>query len=319
MNAIKAIIVVVAILLVLLIAISNFLIDFAFNPRAPLTMKSLMTKGGVEGVDFADYINDTEELKAAFAWYQEAKQTTQLTAQDGATLLGWHIPAQEPSRRYVVLCHGYTGEPSDLSGFAYHFYQRGYNVLLPVARAHERNSSTGYIQMGWQDSKDLVGWCNQIVAGDSEARIVILGTSMGGAEVMMASGWDLPSNVACIVEDCGYSSVWDELALQFADLFHIPSFPLLNMASFFNKLRVGYSFKEASATAQLAKAQVPMLFIHGTDDQFVPFSMLQKNFDACASADRQMLAVEGAGHCMSSRTAPELYWSTVDKFVDACV
>lgn len=306
---------IVCILLIVLIALSNFFIDFAFNPKSPITMKSVMMRGAVEGVDLSDYEDKGEKFDKINAWYSGAKVSASLTAADGVELLGWNIPAEAASHRYVILCHGYTGDPSDLSSYAYHFHELGYNVLLPAARAHERNTA-GYIQMGYQDSKDLVDWCKQIVAADGEARIVLLGTSMGGAEVMMASGWDLPTNVACIVEDCGYSSVWDELVLQLGNMFHLPSFPLLNMTSFFNKLRAGYSFEEASSLSQLAKAKLPMLFIHGTADQFVPFSMLQKNYDACASKDKQMLVVEGAGHCMSSRKAPELYWSTVDSFIE---
>ena len=47
--------------------------------------------------------------------------------------------------------------------------------------------------MGWDDSVDLVQWVNQIVERDPQARIMLFGVSMGGAEVMMASGRDLPA------------------------------------------------------------------------------------------------------------------------------
>ena len=79
---------------------------------------------------------------------------------------------------------------------------------------------------------------------------------MGGATVMMAAGEDLPDNVKCIVEDCGYSSVWDEFRLQLKNVFGLPTFPLLNAASLMSKTRAGYSFKEASSVKQLQKATV---------------------------------------------------------------
>lgn len=274
-HPLRILVALVMVVLVVLVGVSNFLVDFAFNPNAPLTMKSLMMGGGVQGMDNTDFeAGDSAAREEANNWYESSKESISLVAEDGTELLGWQIASSDAnSHLYIVLCHGYTGKPADMASYAYHFYQRGYNVVLPAARAHERNEVTGYMQMGYQDSKDLVGWVNQIVAADSEARIVLMGTSMGGAEVMMASGWDLPSNVACIVEDCGYSSVWEELVLQLSNVFHLPSFPLLNITSFFNTLRCGYSFEEASSINQLSKASVPMLFIHGDADMFVPFSM----------------------------------------------
>lgn len=298
---------------------SNVLFDFALNPQAPFTMKKLIMKGNVDGVlDPKGGVPDPFFSTEAADWFKNNKQSVMLTAKDGTELLGWQILNESAtSHRHIILCHGYTGTPADLVSFGYHFYQRGFNVLLPAARAHERNEATSYIQMGYQDSKDLVDWALKIVLSDPEAHIVLMGTSMGGAEVMMASGWDLPTNVTCIVEDCGYSSVWDQFSTQMHTMFHMPSFPLLNIVSLVCKARAGYSFEEASSVTQLAKATVPMLFIHGTDDTFVPFSCLHTNYAACASKEKQMLAVKGAGHCMSSVTNPELYWSTVDSFIEA--
>ncbi len=293
---------------------ANYLVDFSLNPRACNGASSKMDIEGFlkPGLD-ADFAAEAKD------WFSRDRKSVSLEAEDGAVLLGWEVCQDSGSHLYAVLCHGYIGEPADMAKYAYHYYQRGYNVLLPAARAHERNMGTGLIQMGWQDSKDLVGWVNQVVASDPEARIVLTGISMGGAEVMMASGWDLPSNVKAIVEDCGYTSVWDEFSVQLADMFHLPSFPVLSAASAMASARAGYNLKEASSVNQLKKATVPMLFIHGDADTFVPFSMLQQNFDACASEDKQMLVVEGAGHARCASTNPELYWGTIDAFVDARV
>ena len=65
-----------------------------------------------------------------------------------------------------------------------------------------------------------------MISADKNAEIVLYGVSMGGATVMMASGEDLPGNVKAIIEDCGYSSVWDEFSYQLQALFNLPEFPL---------------------------------------------------------------------------------------------
>lgn len=308
--------IVVGVLLVVALAVcgfaGNFLFEFALDPTAETSMASLMASDDDESEAVA---LDEGYAEEAAAWFEESRQSVTHVAEDGTELYGWRIDQPEDSHLYFVACHGYVGEPTDMAKYAYHFYERGYNVLTPTARAHERNVDTGYIQMGWQDSKDLVGWVEDLVAEDPEAQIVLFGVSMGGAEVMMASGWDLPENVRCIIEDCGYTSVWDEFALQLDDVFGLPTFPLLNAADLVTELRAGYGFTEASAVDQLHNASVPMLFIHGDADDFVPFSMLEEVYDACASEDKEKLVVEGAGHADSASTDPELYWSTVDDFV----
>ncbi len=130
----------------------------------------------------------------------------------------------------------------------------------------------------------------------------------------MAAGETLPDNVKVIVEDCGYTSVWDEFAVQLKNIFRLPAVPLLNIVSVYSKLVHGFGFKEASAANALKKCKLPILFIHGTDDSFVPFSMMDKLYNA-AAGEKEKLVVEGAKHIQSDVAAPEIYWSTIENFV----
>ena len=313
---------IVALAVVALGFAGNFLVDFALNPHAENSMANTMRAGNVDGLDYAEAPKlDAAYAEEAAAWFDAQKVSIAHQAEDGTALLGWELPAEEDGvyaegHTWAVVCHGYIGEPADMAKYAYHFSQLGMRVVAPAARAHERNVDTGLIQMGWQDAHDLVGLVDDIVARDPEARIMLFGTSMGGAEVMMASGLDgLSENVRLIVEDCGYTSVWDEFALQLGNVFGLPSFPILNVADAACLMRAGYTFEGASAVESLRQARVPMLFIHGDADEFVPFSMLDECYDACASDVKEKLVVEGAGHGLSASTDPELYWSTVDAFL----
>ncbi len=311
-----------------LTAVGNTLFDFALNPRAERSIMARVDAGEVNGID-NDAIRGDPFLAEARGWFEQAKRDVSIQAPDGGELRGWRVlgpgvvPAADGARdaaspdtghRYMILCHGYSGRPSDLAREAYLAHREGFSVLLPAARGHERNADR-YVGMGWLDSKDLLGWIDLVVRFDAQARIVLYGVSMGGAEVMMASGLDLPPQVRCIVEDCGFTSVWDEFELQIQNVMHLPPVPLLNAASAVCRTRAGYGFKEASSLDRLARARVPMLFIHGMEDTFVPFSMLDSVFDACASPVKEKLAVEGAGHGLSSTVAPERYWSTVSSFI----
>ena len=300
----------------------NFLVDFALNPHAEVSMARSMHEGDVGGLDYAEAPKlDEAYAEEAASWLESERRSVSHQASDGAVLLGWELEgadgaAYSDGHTWAVVCHGYIGDPASMAKYAYHFSELGMNVLMPAARGHERNVDTGLIQMGWGDAHDLLGWVDDIVARDPEARIMLFGVSMGGAEVMMASGLDgLSDNVTLIVEDCGYTSVWDEFVLQLDNVFGLPSFPILNVADAACLLRAGYTFEAASAVESLRSASVPMLFIHGDEDAFVPFSMLDECYDACASEVKEKLVVSGAGHGLAASTDPDLYWGAVDDFV----
>ncbi len=139
---------------------------------------------------------------------------------------------------------------------------------------------------------------------------------MGGATVMMVSGEDLPPNVKAIIEDCGYSSIYDEFSYELKHLFKLPAFPILYFASLITKIRAGYSLlRDGSCTEQVSKSKTPILFIHGDKDDFVPFYMLDKVYGA-ANCQKEKLVVEGAGHALSAMTNPKLYWSAIKAFLN---
>lgn len=306
----------------------NALFDFALNPRAKHSIMARINDGEVTGVDAAAMGSDPA-LADARRWFEQSKRDISIRPHDGGELHGWRIwgpgvipgddgrrdgSSPDTAHRYLILCHGYSGQPSDLAREARAAHGMGCSVLLPAARGFERNRDR-YVGMGWLDARDLVGWIDALVAFDPQARIGLFGVSMGAAEVMMASGAELPDNVRCIVADCGYTSVWDEFVVQMNDLMHLPIHPLLDAAEAVCRVRAGYGFKEASAVKRLARARVPMLFIHGTDDVFVPFRMLDEVYSACASPIKEKAVFEGAGHGACSYADPVRYRNLVFDFL----
>lgn len=320
---VKIIIIVLTVGLLLLCAAlafaGNFLFDFALNPNASFTMNDLFQGGNVEGIGDGPVIEITPAREAwhrysaeAYDWFASEGQSASLQRPDGPVLRASYFPQE--GHKYAILFHGYTGGAWQMAPYGKVYYDMGWSVLTPDALAHG-GSDGDYIGMGWLERPDVIGWIDRIISEDPEAEIVLHGVSMDGATVMMAAGEDLPDNVKCIVEDCGYSSVWDEFRLQLKNVFHLPAFPLLDAASLVCRIRAGYGFKEASSVKQLQKATIPMLFIHGDADTFVPFSMLDVVYEACASSEKEKLVVADAAHGAAADTDPELYWDTVTAFV----
>lgn len=243
-------------------------------------------------------------------------QDWQIRSPDALRLSALFLPAEEPTSRTVILAHGYTSKGKDMGRFARFYHEKlGFNVLMPDARGHGQ-SEGNYIGFGWPDRLDYLQWIGEVAARVGEdAEIVLHGLSMGAATVLMVSGEKLPPQVKAIIADCGYSSVHEQLGYQFQRMFKLPTFPLLRTTSLVTKMKAGYGFWEASAVEQVKKSSVPILFIHGSEDRFVPVSMAWQLHEACPG-DKEIFIVEGAGHGNAYETAGEAYEKRVKAFLE---
>ena len=280
----------------------NFLFNLALNPK---TSKAII---------FNDEFEEERALKKLEneKWLKENSKELYISNKK-INLHSYEVKNVKESKIWVIAVHGYTDSASFMVDSAKRFLSYGYNVLMPDLRAHGKSEGK-YIGMGWLDRLDLIAWIDYLIATYGNIKIILYGISMGAATVMMASGEKLPSNVRMVIEDCGYTSVWDEFAHELKYLFHMPTFPALYNANFITKIRAGYSLKKASAIKQIKKSKLPILFIHGDKDNFVPFYMLDKLYNA-ANDKKEKLVIKDAGHAESQWINPEQYWHTVRKFI----
>ncbi len=247
-------------------------------------------------------------------WYAAARrEEVAIQSQDVLRLAADFYPSDSGSHLYLLAVHGYTGRRSNMVSYAPMYAQRGFHVLTPDMRSHG-DSEGNYIGMGWLDRKDMLLWIDWIVRRDPQARIVLHGVSMGGATVMMTAGESLPAQVAAAVEDCGYTSVWDEFADELKYLFHLPKFPVLHTASVIARFRAGYSFREASSLNQIRKTEIPVMFIHGSEDNFVRADMVYPLYEACPTK-KAIYVAQGAGHGQAFFIDPEEYERQVFDFL----
>lgn len=307
-RALIAAAIVLAALIALGFVAGNVFYNLALNPEADRTA---VLEAEHNQVDFGE---DFEEVwLESRDWFSESGYAVlKMDAGDGTPLSAYLLENEEANGRWVVICHGYMGSGGAMSSFAQQFYERGYSLLLPDARGHGRSGGS-YIGMGWHDRLDLLDWVGELNENFAPESILLYGVSMGGATVLMASGEALPDNVRAIVADCGYTSAWDEFEYQLGALFGLPSFPVMNFASIVTRLRAGYWLGEADALGQVARSTVPILFIHGSEDAFVPVEMVYELYDA-APGDRELVVAEGAGHGSSFTTLGEEYWRIIEDF-----
>lgn len=264
---------------------------------------------------YAEY-ND-KNLNDAQKWLEEKSNYSDKYIESYDKLQLHSYVVSQNSNKWAIVVHGYGGSGKLMSDKSKYFYDMGYNVLIPDLRGHGK-SEGDYIGMGWKDRLDIISWINFIIKENPNAEIVLHGTSMGAATVLMTSGENLPSNVKAIVADCAYTSAWDEFSYQLETYLKVPSYYILNVTNMVTKLKAGYSLKEASALECVKKATVPILYIHGDKDKFVPYSMMDKLYDA-TNSPKEKLTIEGGEHANSDLVSPFLYWLTVEDFLNQYV
>src|SRR5574344_275778 len=247
-------------------------------------------------------------------WFYNESRYEQVTIKSDNLNLNGYMIQNLDSNVWVIIVHGYTSKSTDMISQAKQFYDMGYNILLPGLRGHGE-SEGNYIGMGWPDRRDMLKWIDLIIETDPSSQIILYGISMGASTVMMTSGENLEDNVKLIIEDCGYTSIWDEFSYQLKTNFKLPATPILISAGAVTLVRANYLISNGSAVKQLEKNKLPILFIHGSEDNYVPFSMLDELYNATSSF-KEKLVIEGAGHGMASTVDPILYWDTITTFIN---
>lgn len=233
------------------------------------------------------------------------------------TLHAWYVPASCPTAATAVLVHGYTDCAVRMMPIG-RMYNSDLKMNILVPDLYNAGRSSGnHFQMGWNDRNDIKLWIKQVVPilfGDT-ARVVVHGVSMGAATTMMLSGDDdIPLMVKNYIEDCGYTSVADQFSKELKERFMLPHWPLIPLASRLCQWRYGWNFYEASSLKQVRKCLRPMLFIHGSNDAFVPTSMVYPLYKA-KPAPKELWIAPGAEHARSYKCHPANYTKTVQLFL----
>lgn len=256
-------------------------------------------------------------------WYEPLHEAgvfkdTVITGERGYRLHAVYAPAAHPESAAgtAVIIHGYTNNHLSFANLSRMYRDSlNYNILVPDLHYHGMSEGRA-IQMAWLDRLDVLKWIDVAHNIWHDDFMLVTGVSMGGATTMMVSGEPLPSYVGAFIEDCGYSSVWEQFAHNLKQQFHLPPFPVLHCADIICKLRYGWSFKEASSLGQLASCDRPMLFIHGDADDYVPTSMVYENYDAKTSGYKELWIARGSAHADAWKDHPEEYQRVVSSFLD---
>lgn len=249
-------------------------------------------------------------------WMKEVRKLphrqVSITSFDGLTLYGKYFEYAKGAP-IELMFHGYRGNAErDLCGGVQRCFALGRNVLLVDQRGSNK-SGGNIISFGINESRDCAYWVDYIVKtfGD-EQKIILCGISMGAATVMIAAGRPLPKNVIGALADCGYTSARDIIKKTIAEL-HLPPSLLYPFVKLGAKLYGHFDLEETSPYEVMHSCKVPMIFIHGEADDFVPCKMSVANHAVCKSA-KKLVTVPCAGHGAAYLVDPKGYLNALREF-----
>ncbi len=275
------------------------------------------------------YLQDNEDLVVSAetmdvfltgswrSWFSQSDfKPMEIESFDGLSLRGYYLEAEEPTNKTVVFAHGYLGKARDMALYGQYYYEDlGYNIFTADLRGHGESEGE-YIGFGWHDRLDYLDWIDEIIAMQGpDTEIILHGLSMGGSTVLMTSGEELPSNVKAVVADSPFSSTYDLFDYQMEQMFNLPDFPLLPITSKITEMRANYSLYDASALNQVEHAELPILYLHGGKDTFVPTSMAQELYENTHS-EAEIHIFDEASHGEAIVMYEEEYLDTLYTFIE---
>lgn len=232
---------------------------------------------------------------------------------DGLKLTGryYHIDDSYPIQ---IQFHGYRGNAyRDMCGGNKLARENKFNTLVIDQRAHGK--SKGHtITFGVKESRDCLSWINYVNQRFNNPDIYLVGVSMGASTILLASQYDLTSNVKAIIADCPFSSTKQIIKKVVKDL-KLPVnlvYPFIALGA---KVFGRFNINHGEVNKAIQKCKIPVLIIHGKDDELVPVDMaylINEN-------NKEMIQLEifeNAKHGVSYFADSERYISIVNEFIN---
>ncbi len=254
------------------------------------------------------------------ALYNSAsKEDITLKSFDGLNLTSTLIMNENPTKKFIVLVHGvsicYVGS---LKYFDI-FYKNGFNVLIVNQRRHGKSEGK-YSTYGFYEKYDVNMWIEYLKSRFGNDIILGLhGESMGAGTVMETI--PLNNSIKFVIEDCGYSNFHKLIGFQITHAYKNRLVrkilrPSLIFANFFMKTKAKFSMKKIVPIDIVSSTSLPMMFIHGKEDYFVPWYMAVDLYKAKTKGYKELYLVEGAKHAEALEVNKILYEKKIMTFIE---
>ena len=295
---------------------NHFLMGVAMDRELPKTAK-MSDKDKLRGSGALSAL-ESEMQQAADKLESSHCETVTISTQDGIQLVGhWHQAAAP--KRTILAMHGWRSTWSKDFGVVADFWHNNDCNVLYAEQRGQGESGGDYIGFGIVERHDCVEWAKWLSEHYSQdLPIYLVGVSMGATTVLMAAGSELPENVHGVISDCAFTSpheIWKHVMEHNLNL----SYALHKaIAGEIYRRKLNVDANSYTTIKAMETCKVPVLFVHGEADTFVPVEMTHRNYEACA-APKYLVIVPNADHGMSSwvdkagyETAVLSFWQRYD-------
>ncbi|MDU2672253.1 Predicted hydrolase of the alpha/beta-hydrolase fold [uncultured Clostridium sp.] len=259
------------------------------------------------------YENQIKKLNLEDFYNSLEKEEITLKSDYGYDIKGIFIPNSN-SNKCIILCHGITVNTNYSVKYIKPFYSRGFSIFMYDHRNHGL-SGGNYTSMGYFEKFDLKTCANYIFnkLGD-DISLGVLGESMGAATVLQYCAID--KRIDFCIEDCGYSDVFNLFKHRLKEDYKINFTPLLYIANILMRFKYGWNFKSASPITFIKNIDIPVLFIHGDKDDYVPTYMVYDLFNSKTTGFKDIYIAKDAKHADALISDPNKYDAVIGNFLD---
>ena len=280
---------------------------YAFARKSPLLIRSLEK---LRPNHYRDEHFHALREEAASRVLSLTHETLTIWSDRGFRLRGNLWPAgTQPSKTVAFIVHGLRSTGVETAApYVSYYHSRGIDVFAPDHEAAGQSEGT-YYSYGYFESLNCIRWLDSLIKRyGQDVNIILHGSSMGASTVLQMCDC-CPPQVRFLVSDCAFTSAKEVLTAKAGKM--TPAYSLLRSV---NWVIAGYDLDKADARPHVSRADRPALFVHGTEDQIVPFSMSEVLYGLYA-ADKEFLRAEGARHAESIFHCRQAYEEQLDQFI----
>ena len=253
-----------------------------------------------------------EQHKIDLCWWKTVKfKELSIKSFDGLSLVGHYVDRN--STKTAVVVHGFGGDYRETQPYCKLFYDKNFNVLTIVNRAHGKSEGS-CIGLGWLERKDLLGWIDYLVKINPQNNIVLFGISMGATAVCSLAGEKLLPNVVGLISDCAFANADRQISSMIKKIKLGKTVLKKHLYSYVNRF-YDFDIIQVDAMSQVKKTKIPILYIHAEKDALVPVDNVYSLYEATPQNLREKFVVEGSGHCLCYATAGVEYEKRISDFL----
>lgn len=235
-----------------------------------------------------------------------------LTSEDGARIAATYRPGRTAIAPAILLLHGVDGSRTQTAANAVWLNSQGYATLAIDFRGHGASTLTSR-SFGLHEAMDAAAAFRWLKQRQGNARIAIVGASLGGAASLLGEAGPLPADA--LVLQAVYpdlrSAIYNRIESR---LGPFPALALEPLLSFQSRPRFGVWPSRLSPINALPSYNGPVLIVGGMEDSSTPPNEARAMYDA-ASGPKHLVLIPGQDHAATTTGNDATYRAHLLRFL----